>query len=336
MIVGINDTRAIILSIIGILGISSVVYFQLKDKRRTKRRRRKDDADVNEMVQPFPGIANIGNTCYMNSSLQLLASSPVFRQQLSLGSCMLVDKLKFVLDRLNDKSIGVVDGREFISSVFGGRRLDGQEQDAQEFTQILLSRLSEVLPRVNVKGLELSDDGDPFGFYRRLHPFEGVQKQTIRCLACNAALSMRIDAFNLLSLPIAATMDDAIKYSSSLEHLEGYRCDRCMQMNKCVKKSSVIRWPSVLIVYFNRITMDNSGHLHKDNSSIDLADPLHAGYKLSAVIEHWGGLTSGHYIAHRRLSSHYWQSISDASSTINSSLQATQPYLVLYEKFIKH
>jgi ubiquitin C-terminal hydrolase len=245
---------------------------------------------------------------------------------------LLVDELKAVLDQLNEKSIGVVDSREFVSSVFGGRRLDGQEQDAQEFNQILLSRLSEVLPRVPEKGISLDEDDEPVGFYRRLHPFEGIQKQTIRCLACSAELSMRIDVFNILALPIASSIEPAIDYASAIELLEGYKCGRCKRVNGCGKQTIVIRWPSVLIVYFIRITMDAYGHLRKDNNPIELADPLHDNYKLSAVVEHCGGLASGgHYVAHRRLSGNHWQSISDALSTIHSGLPAMQPYLVLYE-----
>eukprot|EP00980_Cylindrotheca_fusiformis_P006469 scaffold1377_cov126-Cylindrotheca_fusiformis.AAC.14 len=110
----------------------------------------------------FRGIRNIGNTCYMNSSLQMLFSIPNFMKQLqtSKRSSSLVSALSNLFQQLQDvQRGGSASARDLKSAV--DERTDKfrgyQQRDANEFLGDLLDTIHEELENARTKQ---ADDND--------------------------------------------------------------------------------------------------------------------------------------------------------------------------------
>lgn len=100
-------------------------------------------------IPDFRGIKNIGNTCYMNSSLQMLFSIPSFVQQLELKreGRPLVSSLWNLFQQLQERKAGAATARDLKEAVDG--RTDKfrgyQQRDANEFLGDLLDTIHETL-----------------------------------------------------------------------------------------------------------------------------------------------------------------------------------------------
>lgn len=179
------------------------------------------------------GLTNLGNTCFMNSSLQCLCHTP------SLMYAFLSGQYKDDLNADNPLGLG---GK--LASAFGGllskvwrpgasfvtpKHFKWQlakfapqfggyaQQDSQELLAFLLDGLHEDLNRIKVKPYkeEKDSDGRPdeevaleaWDNYRARNDsvivdnFQGLYKSTLKCPACNYT-SVKFDPFMYLSLPL--------------------------------------------------------------------------------------------------------------------------------------
>lgn len=95
------------------------------------------DTPVQDKFKVGNGIANIGNNCYMNAIVQILAHSTLFRLQLA-DSCAgeLTESLKSVIREVYNQSISIVTPKELKQTLGRLNNLfQGNEQfDACEFT----------------------------------------------------------------------------------------------------------------------------------------------------------------------------------------------------------
>lgn len=179
------------------------------------------------------GLANLGNTCFMNSSLQCLCHTP------SLMYAFLSGQYKDDLNTENPLGLG---GK--LASAFGGllskvwrpgasfvtpKHFKWQlakfapqfggysQQDSQELLSFLLDGLHEDLNRIKEKPYkeEKDSDGRPdeevaleaWNNYRARNDsvvvdhFQGLYKSTLKCPKCDYT-SVKFDPFMYLSLPL--------------------------------------------------------------------------------------------------------------------------------------
>ncbi|XP_041349901.1 ubiquitin carboxyl-terminal hydrolase 15-like isoform X2 [Gigantopelta aegis] len=179
------------------------------------------------------GLANLGNTCFMNSSLQCMSNVPL------LTEFMLSDR--WVSEVNEDNPLGnkgeiARSYAELIKTMWNGKysytvprnfkvavgrfapQFSGyQQQDSQELMAFLLDGLHEDLNRIRTKPyLELKDaDGRPdeivakeaWDNYRQRNDsiiidiFHGLLKSTVNCPDCDK-ISVTFDPFCYLSLPL--------------------------------------------------------------------------------------------------------------------------------------
>ncbi|CAI7757931.1 unnamed protein product [Closterium sp. NIES-53] len=178
--------------------------------------------------------------------------------------------------------------------------------------------------------------------------FCGQLQSTIECQTCHHR-SHCFDPFLDLSVPIprrrffsfrAPSIRDCLGELLAEETLQGdnaYSCSHCKKPSKAVRRLSVVRFPSILVIHIKRVASSAISLFQKDSTyvscdlhSLDLSkfqsslsrehpstEPVSPSspestsyptspsgsapvYDLYAVTNHMGSLSSGHYTAHCR------------------------------------
>ncbi|KAK9826555.1 hypothetical protein WJX74_002546 [Apatococcus lobatus] len=182
------------------------------------------------------GLTNLGNTCFMNSSLQCLAHTvplmrvfleEAYKADLNVDNPLgmrgeLATSFGMLMDRLWAEGTTAIKPQRFKAQLakFAPQFQGYSQQDSQELVIFLLDGLHEDLNRVQNKPyvVEGDDDGRPdaamaaqaWDNYRRRNDsvmvdhFQGLLKSTLVCPKCNST-SRKFDPFMYLSLPLPST-----------------------------------------------------------------------------------------------------------------------------------
>lgn len=238
------------------------------------------------------GLRNIGNDCFINSVLQALAGcgelrlylirethrramdaevyarlvqpgsdAPALRewQLRSLQSGAVSSGLKEILDRLNERPISkkAISPREFVSVLERafGQTINRQQQDAQEFLQLLVERLLDEYnagkrARAHARRLQRTprdtpgesaaeenggsvegETGQEDEEEEHDFPLEGEREAQSQCQKCGFRTTPRKEVFCMLTLSVpqasATTLDRCFDGLFKTEQIPEYRCDRC-------------------------------------------------------------------------------------------------------------
>jgi ubiquitin carboxyl-terminal hydrolase 6/32 len=209
------------------------VIKQVQAKDEEEERERTKEQCATRVPEGATGLSNLGNTCFMNSSLQCISNltplTTYFREkdytyeinkQNPLGTKGAIAKRygDLVQDLWSGQNKSIVPWRFRLTVAHHAPQFNNfQQQDAQELLAFVLDSLHEDLNRVKVKPYrELRDSDDrpvaevadeAWTYHRERNDsvivdlLQGQLKSIVECTECSYK-SMKFDPFTFLSLPL--------------------------------------------------------------------------------------------------------------------------------------
>lgn len=264
------------------------------------------------------GLQNIGNTCFMNSAIQCLSSvgiltkyfkNGLYNEDLNLSNPLgtrgeVVKAYAQLIDHLwsgNSQSFEPKDLKRQVAR-YAPRFSDFCQQDSHEFMTFLLDALHEDLKR-----------SDHSSIITRL--FRGEMETQVQCTNARCrTIQTTKNFFMFLPLPICRERDRSISIISCLRGFASeetlgkngqWLCHICEQKTDAIKKTKIIRLPTVLIIQLKRFDFSRTNEKVEvpvecpiknfDLSSFVDNEKYNAKYDLIAVSNHYGYLRAGHY-----------------------------------------
>jgi len=277
------------------------------------------------------GLLNIGNTCYLNSGLQMLIQNRDFcniilqNRDKSENTKVMANFIQEYYSS-NDNSINPAKVKSIVEKkrkMFRG----SQQHDAAEFIVTLLEILNE-------------DLNDEINKLFNIEIKSSIKCKLLKCLTVSETLSK--SPFLILSInQDSKNLDDCYrnyKVHEKLEKDDLYFCEKCQEKRIASKKISINNWSNHLIIWLKRFEIKN-GNSIKINNSIEIPLEWRHEFKIVGAVLHSGGTDGGHYMyISRNLNSNSWTLCNDSSVNELSENQAQQylnkAYILYYRKFL--
>ncbi|XP_072651323.1 ubiquitin carboxyl-terminal hydrolase 17-like protein 6 [Canis lupus baileyi] len=280
-----------------------------------------------DLSQVGAGLQNMGNTCYVNATLQCLTyteplASYVLSQKHGTAcrkqtSCMLCT-LQAHMTRVLCHPGRVLRPLPLLLAAFHTHK----QEDAHEYLMFILDAMQQAcLPEDKPSDSQHAQDSTLIQ-----HIFGGYWRSQIQCLHCQG-ISSTLEPYLDISLDIGAaqSVSQALEQLVKPELLEGenaYHCSKCLEK---VPASKVLTWHScakVLILVLKRFSDFTGNKMTKEMQYPECLDMQHylseqrAGplvYVLYAVLVHAGwSCHSGRYFCFVKAGNGQWHKMDDA------------------------
>ncbi|NXF69286.1 UBP42 hydrolase, partial [Ciccaba nigrolineata] len=298
------------------------------------------------------GLHNLGNTCFLNSTLQCLTyTPPLANYMLSLehtqscheeGFCMMCTMethINQVLCSSNSaiKPTSVINGLKRIGKHFHF----GSQEDAHEFLCFTVDALQKACLNGSTK-LDRSSQATTLIY----QIFGGYLRSRVKCLNCKA-VSDTYEPFLDITLDIKAVtcLTKALEQFVKPEQLDGensYKCSKCKKMVPASKRYTIHRSSNVLTISLKRFANFTGGKINKDvkyPEYLDLRAYMSQSigeslvYALYAVLVHSGfNCNAGHYLCFIKAGNGLWYRMNDASVELSDikTVLNQQAYVLFY------
>ncbi|GKV10691.1 hypothetical protein SLEP1_g22019 [Rubroshorea leprosula] len=308
------------------------------------------------------GLANLGNTCFINAILQCFTHTVPLVQGLRSydhekpcdrhreGFCMLCALCDHIDVSLNSSGwvvspSNIFDNLNHISSCFQKYN----QEDAHEFLQCLLDRLESCCLDLRSKsedGLSSRDDN----LVKRI--FGGRLVSQLRCCNCGHCSDTYEPMVDLsLEIEDVDSLPSAIESFTKVEKLEDpeakLRCSNCNEKVAMEKQLLLEQAPLVASFHLKRFKIDGYSVKKIDNhvefpleldlqpyTIINQDNNVELKYQLYAVVKHYGAPTAGHYVCYVRSSPNMWHRLNDSKVHMveGESVLSEQAYILFYAR----
>uniref|UniRef100_A0A8C2I6I0 Ubiquitin carboxyl-terminal hydrolase n=1 Tax=Cyprinus carpio TaxID=7962 RepID=A0A8C2I6I0_CYPCA len=290
-----------------------------------------DRLTANQDPCPYRGLCNLGATCYLNATLQVLFMTQAFRERVLRRtpgdtSEELETALKELFEELSDQDGGAqsVSTKGVIKALSIQRIYE--QQDAVEYFLDILEKVGPDLAKV----------------------FSGTMRNNRKCSEDHE--SHDDSSFKSLQIALNSTdgpyrLEDGVQSyfeSTALVGEDQMYCETCDEKRDTTWGCEIHEYPTILPLHLKRFVYDYwSCGFVKNDCPMDV--PLHLSlgeqeYRLYAVINHRGSRYGGHYTADiRSFTDNKWYSFDDShvTETDESKLERSrEAYLLLYQKHV--
>ncbi|XP_051510338.1 ubiquitin carboxyl-terminal hydrolase 36-like [Myxocyprinus asiaticus] len=295
----------------------------IKPSLKTQKSKHKD---------PYRGLGNLGGTCYLNATLQVLFMTKDFRDAV-LGTPMdknvgLVSALKKLFEELTTQNSNAqsVSTWEIIKCL-RIQNVNMQQDAVEHFLDILekigpdLSKVFRGTMRNSTKCSENHESHDE-------SPFKSLQIPVLN----SDGMFILEDGLELYFKPTALVKDDQMY------------CDSCDKKSDTYWSCKIQEYPPILSLHLKRFTFNyRYGAFLKNDCPMDVPLNLRVqecDYTLYAVINHMGGSGGGHYNAViRSFTDKKWYCFNDScvTETDESKMKGSRDaYLLLYQQTLSN
>lgn len=263
---------------------------------------------MDEKAHGRVGLANLGQTCYINAVFQSLRYSP------ELASYLINEKHKIHLkmDRISAPVVtetadvmrsmwtadvkfrATMSPRGFINAITRASRgrdfsiLSGDQADAGELLQFLLESLHAGIARsvkmdvvgipksaqdeLHIKSLESWGQFHAKDYSPVIDNFYGQTLTTLTCKRCNGK-SNTFEPWAMLKVPVgkeSRSIDDSITEFLESEHIPDYQCSKCGtdSTGPATKEHTISRLPANIIIQLKRF--QNNGSKVRNKVSVNI------------------------------------------------------------------
>ena len=212
----------------------------------------------------------MGQTCFMNATLQCLAHHPVLREFLheltpeqTADRAWLADLKKITEGICSSQQRPAIKPRSLVESMskMGLSFKKGEHGDAHEWCHGLLTCVHADCVRTQTDGRSSQDRRTVTDTTAVYDIFGGTQLSTLKCMECGEESQTRTPFLDL-SLPISNdvhAVEDGLKQYMRCEKLgltEGWRCPVCKQVTTTTKQLLIETAPEGLILHLERFRRD--------------------------------------------------------------------------------
>jgi ubiquitin C-terminal hydrolase len=320
---------------------------------------------VTERKKPT-GYVNLGNTCFLNTALQILASCSKFQEHLSIlnvpQSSHCNDSQDFLREYLifHRLSKNIANPHKLIGSL--GKLFKQYNNCEQEDTNECILRTIDIIEKAlkstqrrnNKPGSPVIKNGMTPGDVLRCFSlyawkvsmynksvatsmFYGQMRTVITCRRCKQERNSFAD-FNSLPIIGCDNVHSGIVSIQEIEYIDGVECEKCKTHTKIKKQSILWKLPRILLFLFPAKDLKSvacvlklsDNIIHKTNDvSIETKK-----YELKAIGCHDGTYPSGgHYYAYVKYSDNWFLANDDLIERVDvpSNLD-NKIYNLMYER----
>ncbi|XP_064637995.1 ubiquitin carboxyl-terminal hydrolase 36-like isoform X2 [Lineus longissimus] len=304
------------------------------------------------------GLHNMGNTCFLNSTLQCLTyTAPLANYLMTddhpqkckvVGFCMMCE-LQRHMRRCFEKPGNAIRPQTILLKLnsIAKHMHWGRQEDAHEFLRYVVDSMQKSaligynkLDRISKETTVVNK------------VFGGFLRSQVTCLRCkeksntyDPCMDISLDIKNVPSIQKAF---EKFVHPETLDCDNAYHCPRCKNKVSATKRFSVHRPPNALTIQLKRFDYNKSfggkitRHIHfsdrldiRPYMSVNHGEPVN--YQLYGVLVHSGmGCTSGHYYCYVKSPSQVWHCMNDASvSQVGASrVFNSEAYLLFYNRML--